>query len=309
MEDILNAEDNKEEQDLHVRCCGNNLLPAEPDYHSDIDGSPAYTRECNSCGRVVLALYPSGYHRWMGILRDEFHWSDGEIHDENCQTVGTYNNPFSSIPYDGRKEAFEQWLNQQGVRHCFRLVRAEAALDMTQHELDEQYSTDPNGCLEAYADFEDDSRAKFAHALRHDDNWIPVNVESAEAAARDAAYEYAHEIEEGHYLLVGRCYWMGPEEFAEKSIIGDRMLTALDNTVYEHTRDRIDLERERCNEEQLEELEKRVTEVVADWLASLADSPEYFLTQNIKKFKIVTHPDATADGKPEVRPVGEDGGE
>jgi len=145
----------------------------------------------------------------------------------------------------------------------------------------------------------DDDRQEFCHNLRHDGHWITVDVDSAEAAARDAAHEYADEIEQGHHVLVGRCDWMGPEDLSRR-VSASSVIHAIDDRIYELTDGRGDLIRDRVSDEQEGRLQGALRETVEEWLESIAlDTPEMFIPVSVEKFEVVRHPDA--DDGPEVR--------
>lgn len=148
------------------------------------------------------------------------------------------------------------------------------------------------------------NNAKFCFSDAYNNRYHPVDVETAEAAAHEAAHEYAYLFrdESNPIVFVGRCDWRGPKHIAS-FLSGSEVVDLLDERLYDEgnvkwIRETLESQYE---ERRVDSLTERLQSVVADWLAGLDDPPWYFFAKDVTEFEVVTHPDD--EGGPEVREV------
>lgn len=150
-----------------------------------------------------------------------------------------------------------------------------------------------------------DDRAKFAHATTPGGHWYPCPAESEEAAARDAAYEWLHEVTEDGRLtvLVGRTDWQGPEEIASLANYA-QIIEYVDERIWEKG-EHMPLLREETTAEERAKLDAKLVDILADWIEEI-DYPGFFMVRDYSEWRVTTLPDE--EGGPKVEKIEKRGG-
>lgn len=148
-----------------------------------------------------------------------------------------------------------------------------------------------------------DDKAKFAHATSPGGRWLPCDVDSEEAAARGAAYEWAHRADEDDLVvLVGEAEWKDAEHIASLAN-ASQVIEYIDEAIWEIGGE-LPLLREESTAEERAKLDARLVDVIADWVEEIG-YPGFFTVPSWSAWRVTTL--ANEEGGPEVEKTEKEG--